>query len=199
MPYSSLDTIYTVWKISGQTYRSDDTKVFVSEWYTYNYDSQNKLISYYFIRDGFLYYTELTKSSQFPGNPYSEQKLAEVKPHNGDLWLQTIGYYNPDSSQDYLSVKYLDEYQTPAGRFKDVYKLVSFRGTPGTEFSEIYYTKYFGHIGYSDYGDNTYMLLVNYMRINGREVGTYVKMDSVFKNPKKIKMNIPNPFGIKYK
>ena len=199
MPYSSLNTLYQVWKISGTTFRTDDTKVFICNWYAYNYNPQNERIFYEFIRDGYLYYTELEKSSQFPGNPYFEQKLAEIKPHDGDDWLQTIGYYNPDSSQDHLTVKYLDKLETPMGKFKDVYSLISSRGIPGTEVSKIYYARYFGHIGYSVIGDQSSFLLVNYMKINGKEVGKYIKMDSSFS---KLSLEIPhfiNPFGIKKK
>lgn len=185
MPYSNNPEIHAVWKIIGKAYRSDGTEVFITEWYFYSYDSNNKYVSYYFIRDGFLIYTELEKTSTYQGNPYSEQRLAKIFPNDGDVWLQTLGYLNPDSSMDYLTAKHLNDFSTPASKFKDVFSLVSSRGTSGTEVSEIYYAKYYGHIGYSVIGDSSSLLLVNYMRINGREVGKYVEMEnskSTFKN-----------------
>ncbi len=178
MPYSNNPEIHAVWKIVGKTFRSDGTEVFITEWYFYSYDSNNKYVSYYFIRDGFLIYTELEKTSTYQGNPYSEQRLAKLAPNNGDVWLQTVGYINPDSSMDYLTAKYLNNFNTPARKFKDVFSLVSSRGTSGTEVSEIYYAKYYGHIGYSVIGDSSSFLLVNYMRIKGKEVGKYAEMEN---------------------
>ncbi|MGK9477380.1 hypothetical protein ACSSV9_11235, partial [Melioribacter sp. OK-6-Me] len=124
-------------------------------------------------------------TSTYQGNPYSEQRLAKISPNDGDVWMQTVGFLNPDSSMDYLTAKYLVDLNTPASKFKDVFSLVSSRGTSGTEVSEIYYAKYYGHIGYSVIGDSSSFLLVNYMRINGKEVGKYVEMEnskSIIKN-----------------
>ncbi|MGK9478020.1 hypothetical protein ACSSV9_14535, partial [Melioribacter sp. OK-6-Me] len=86
MPYSNNPEIHTVWKIAGKTHRSDGTEVFITEWYFYSYDSNSKYVSYYFIRDGFLIYTELEKTSTYQGNPYSEQRLAKISPNDGDVW-----------------------------------------------------------------------------------------------------------------
>ncbi|MDH7605133.1 MAG: hypothetical protein QHH13_09550 [Melioribacter sp.] len=194
MPYSNNPEIHTVWKIVGKTYRSDGQEVFLTEWYYYSYDPNNKYVSYYFIRDGFLYFTELEKSSNYPENPYSEQRLAKILPEDGDIWMQTVGYLNPDSSKDYLTAKHLNEFNTPASKFKDVFAIISSKGTSDTEISEIYYAKYFGHIGYSVIGDSSSFLLVNYMSIKGREVGNYVEMENSKSIYKKDNFKIPNPF-----
>lgn len=179
MPYSANDTIYTVWKITGKTFRSDSTEVFTSEWYTYNYDPRNRYFEYYFIRDGFLYSTQLEKTSTLLGNPYDEQKLAEVKPHEGDTWLQTVGYINPDSTQDYFTAKHLDEFDTPAGKFKDVYCFIGNNGSPNTEQGKTFYAKYFGYLGISFTDSLSQLFVVNYMKINGKEIGKYVQMAAI--------------------
>ncbi len=197
MPYSTLDTIYQVWKITDTAFRTDDTKVYICEWYTNSYNQQNRYIFYEFIRDGYLYSTELQKSSQYPGNPYFEQKLAAIKPHDGDDWIQTVGYYNPDSSQDHVTVNYLDELETPAGKFKDVFSLTASRGEPGSEVDKIYYTRYFGHVGYLIIGYQSSFLAVNYMKINGNEIGQYITMDSSVSKYSGTMPHFINPFGIK--
>ncbi|MEJ5351201.1 MAG: hypothetical protein WHS65_06385 [Melioribacteraceae bacterium] len=194
MPYSNNPEIHTVWKIVGKTNRSDGQEVFITEWYYYSYDANNKYVSYYFIRDGFLFYTELEKTSTYPENPYSEQRLAKIIPNDGDVWLQTVGYLNPDSSKDYLTAKHLNYFNTPAGKFKDVFALISSKGTSDTEISEIYYAKYWGHIGYSVIGDSSSFLLVNYMKIKGREVGKYVEMKNINSSNKKENYKIQNPY-----
>lgn len=194
MPYSNNPEIHTVWKIVGKTHRSDCTEVFTTEWYYYSYDANNKYVSYYFIRDGFLFYTELEKSSTYPENPYSVQRLAKIIPNDGDVWLQTVGYLNPDSSKDFLTAKHLNDFNTPAGKFKDVFALISSKGTSGTEVSEIYYTKYFGHLGYSVIGDSSSFLLVNYISVKGREVGKYVEMENSKSTIKKDDYKRQHPF-----
>lgn len=194
MPYSNNPEIHTVWKIVGKTNRSDGTEVFVTEWYYYSYAPNNKYVSYYFIRDGFLYFTELEKTSDYPGNPYSEQRLAKILPNDGDVWIQTVGYLNPDSSKDYLTAKHLKDFNTPASKFQNVFALISSKGTTGTEVSEIYYAKFFGHLGYSVIGDSSSFLLVNYMSIKGREVGKYVEMENSKSSIKEDNYKIKNPF-----
>ncbi len=193
MPYSTVNTIHTVWKITGKTFRSDSTEVFISEWYTSNYYPQNRRIEYNFIRNGFFYSTGLDSSSNTE-NPFFEQKLAEIKPHDGDTWLQIAGYINPDSTQDSLTAKHLGEFDTPAGKFQDVYSFV----LPNS--ITIYYAKQFGHLGISIGDDKSSMLLVNYIKINGREIGNYVKMDSLSSNGNYIyrnNKNFINPTGSK--
>ncbi len=175
MPYSNNSTVYTVWRITGKTFRTDSTEVFINEWYTSIYSSYSRRIEYSFIRDGFYYYTELEKTSKIPGNPYFEQKLAKIKPHDGDKWLQTAGVLGQGVPPDSLTAKHLDEFETPAGVFYDIY---SFTG-PGGE--KTYYAKYFGYLGISFTTDKRDLFIVNYMKINGREIGKYVKMDSLLK------------------
>lgn len=170
MPYSINDTIYTVWKITGKTFRSDSTEVFISEWYTYNYNPRNKYLEYNFIRDGFYYFTELEKSSKVSGNPYFEQKLAKIKPHDGDIWLQTAGFINPGSPKDSITAKHLDKFVTPVGAFKEVYSFVSSIG------SKTYYAKYYGFLGISFSDNKSDLFIVNYMKIKGKEIGKYVYM-----------------------
>lgn len=185
MPYSSADTIYSVWKVAGITYRTDGTPVFISKWYILNYYDQNESTEYNFIRDGYFYSTKLNSSSTYPGNPYSEQKLAELKPQNGDSWLQTVGEYNPDSSRDYFITRYLGNFKVPAGIFKNVFNFTSYQNTPGSDSAYIYYAPYFGHIGiqFSSH-DTTSSLVLNYADIGGKAVGKYVKLDTVNSVPK---------------
>lgn len=185
MPYSANPEIHTVWKITGKTYRSDSTEVYVGEWYTYNLNPQNKYESYYFIRDGFLYSTELKETSKYPGNPFFEQKLAKIKPKDGDMWLQIVGYVNPDSTQDYLTARHIDELDTPAGKFQDVFIYISSKGSVDTEQSRIYYAKYWGHLGIAFTNKKSDLFIVNYMKVKGREIGKYVSMNqSVTSNHK---------------
>lgn len=166
-PYSSYDTIYTVWKITGTTRRSDGTEVFIGEWYTGNLYPGNKRIEYAFIRDGFYYGTLLDSSSTYPTNPFEEEKLAEINPHDGDTWLHTAGV--PDFEKEYMTAKYIGDLKTPAGIFKDVYNFQY-------DLMSIYYTKYFGYLGYSLENDSSSLFIVNYMKINGIEIGKYVEM-----------------------
>lgn len=201
MPYSSFDTIYTLTKVTGKTFRSDGTEVFITEWYTYNLNNENKYLTYDFIRDGYYITTKLdsTKTYTYPGNPYDEQKLAKINPIENETWLQIEGYYNPDSSQYYLTAKHLDYYETPAGKFKDVFCFINTRGEPNTEGSKTYYAKYYGYLGIAFTDDIRDLFIVNYLKINGKEVGNYIDMSKFNKNN-----NIPeklNPpyrlFGIK--
>jgi hypothetical protein len=166
MPYSTNDTIYTVWKITGKTFRSDGIEVFISEWSTYDYRPQNKYLEHCFIKDGFYYFTELEKSLKVNGNPYFEQKLAKIKPQEGDTWLQTEGF-NPGDS---ITAKRIYNFVTPAGTFFDVYSFVSIFG------SKTYYSKYYGYLGISFSDDRSDLFIVNYMKIKGKEIGKYVEM-----------------------
>lgn len=209
MPYSANPEIHTVWKITGKTYRSDSTEVFIGEWYIYNLDPRNKRVSYYFIRDGFFYSTELEESSEYPGNPYFEQKLAKVKPNDSDKWMQIVGYINPDSTKDYLTARYLGEYDTPAGKFQDVYNLISSQQLEdssqvleGSEQSRIYYAKYWGHLGIAFTDKQSDLFIVNYMKIKDKEIGQFISMDLAKQSNKLIhsnRLNFTSILGTKQK
>ncbi|MEW5844197.1 MAG: hypothetical protein AB1775_13135 [Bacteroidota bacterium] len=196
MPYADNNMVHTVWKVTGKTFRSDSTEVFVNEWYTAIYSSYSKRVEYGFIRDGFYYYTELEKTSKIPGNPYFEQALAKIKPQDGDKWLQTAGILGSRVPPDTLTSKYLDKLETPAVVFHDVF---SYTG-PGGE--KTYYAKYFGYLGISFSSDKRDLFIVNYMKINGREIGKYVKMDSLLKSSNNTffkNKQFSNPLGVRNK
>ena len=178
-PYSSMDTIYMLWKVTGKTFRSDDLEVYKSEWYTYNLNPQNSYYQYNFIRDGYYYGTQLDSTSTYPGNPYFEQKLAEINPKEGDTLLQIVGLYDPDSTQKYIYAKYLGSFKTPAGIFNNVFCFVNYESSANhyREVSETFYTKQFGYLGITTVKDSLKnLLVVNYMDINGNKIGNYVDM-----------------------
>jgi len=184
MPYNSGLTEHSVWKVTGKTHRSDGLEVFISEWYILNYSPQNKTIEYNFIKDGYYYYTKLDSTTDVPGNPFFEQRLAKIRPNNGDKWLQTsASYFDPKYPIDSVKAAHLDSYSTPAGVFKDVF---SFEFTGG---GKSYYAKYFGYIGAAFSTDPNDLFIANYVKIKGKEMGKYFKMDSLLTKSTNISYN----------
>lgn len=165
--YSPVSSIYTLWKITGITLRSDSLPVFISEWHSNKLISEDAWTEYNFIRDGFYYSTLIDSSSPYKDNPFWEEKLAEVNPHSNDTWLHTPNV--PDSLKEYIVVKYIGDLKTPIATFKNVYAM-DYSGLL------IYYTQFWGYIGTADENVPNSLFIVNYMKINGKEIGQYVEM-----------------------
>lgn len=177
----ATDTSYALWKITGKAFRSDGQEVFISEWYINSLDS-NSMYTYEFIRDGFYYGTSMDSTSDYPGNSYLEERLAPIDPFDGETFIQTIGVNNIDSSQNYNTVKYLGEYDTPAGKFKNVYNIIGNRGVFNSLQVKTYYAKNWGYLGIAyinSFNNLDLMAVVNYMKIDGKEIGKFVDMSKL--------------------
>jgi len=198
-PFSEFLTTKYLWIISGKTKRSDGLEVFICD----SYNSTNpkyKYTSYYFIKDGYYYSTELEKTNNISYNPYFEQKLAKVYPKEGESWVQYSELAANDTVKYYLTTHFLKEFNTPARNFKDVCQLTSSMiiRNEKLEDSYIYYTKYFGYIGRSNINNPPSLLVVNYMKINGKEIGSYEEMKyNNNANPEFKPKTFVTPFGIK--
>lgn len=170
--YSITDlNMYQIWEIKAKTKRVDNTEVYIGQWSS-NLDSvdQND-ISYYFIRDGYFFSTNLVMTANV-GNPFNEQKLAKIYPKDGDKWVHTEG--GTDSNKSYFYSKYIGDYTTPAGSFKDVF------GFTLDNFLTVYYAKQFGHIGSSSATNpKVSYAQINYAKINGKDIGKFVPFSTV--------------------
>ena len=178
----STDTSFALWKITGKTLRSDGQEVFISEWFINNLDSSRMYYTHEFIRGGYYYATGMDSTSGYPGNPYLEEKLAPVNPSDGETFIQIAGVNNPDTSQDYNTVKDLGEFDTPAGKFENVYNIIGIRGASSIQVNT-YYAKNWGYLGIeyiNPHSDSSNLSsIVNYMKINGQEIGKYVDMSKL--------------------
>lgn len=183
MPYNPNITEHSVWEVTGKTHRSDGLEVFISEWYQTYYSPQSRRIEYDYIKDGYFYETQLDSTTEVPGNPFYEQRLAKIKPNDGDRWLQTAGYFDPKYPIDSIIAAHLDTYSTPAGEFKDVF---SFEFTGG---SKTYYAKYYGYLAMAFSTDPSDLYTANYVKIKGKEMGKYFKMDSLLSKSTNISYN----------
>ncbi|MCK5456791.1 MAG: hypothetical protein KAI45_06655, partial [Melioribacteraceae bacterium] len=117
--YSETDSSYSKWSITGEAYRTDGQKVFISESV---YDSTN-LRFYNFIRDGYMYSTQLDSNSHgwnLEDNPYVEQRLAKVFASEGDKWVQGDG----DTPLTYFAASFHGEKSTQAKVFNDVFTYI---------------------------------------------------------------------------
>ena len=196
MPYNSVLTEHSVWEVTGKTHRSDGVEVFISEWYTLNYFPESRRLEYDYIKDGYLYETQLDSTTDVPGNPFYEQRLAKIRPNDGDKWLQTAGYFDPKYPIDSIVAQHLDSYNTPAGEFKDVFS-IEFTGG-----SKTYYAKYYGYLAMAFSTAPSDLFIVNYLKIKGREMGKYFKMDSLLSknsNNSYKKIKLPGYLGEKQK
>ena len=165
--YSESDSSYSKISIIGETHRTDGQKVFISEYVS---DSTN-LRFYNFIRDGYMYSTQLDSNSHgwnLEDNPYVEQRLAKVFPSEGDKWVQIDG----DTPLTYFAASFHGEKSTQAKVFSDVFTYI-------LEKTVIeYYANGFGHIGITRL-DGSYPKFVNYIKVNGKEYGEYVPQDQL--------------------
>ncbi len=176
------DTAYSLWKITGKARRPDGQEVFISEWYINSLDSNDMYYSFDFIRDGYYYGTEMDSSSEYPENPYLEEKLAPINPFDGETFIQTAGVHNLDTSQDYNNARHLIDFDTPAGKFNNVYCIIGNRGAPYSVQVKTYYAKDWGYLGIEYIVSQGYVserAVVNYMKINGMEIGKYVDMSKL--------------------
>jgi len=176
--FFEVDSSYTKWSIIGETYRTDGQKVFIGVYGEGTMDDTTSN-SFYFIRDGYFYGTELDTTSEEDikkTNPFWEQRLAKLFPEDGDKWLHTDG----DVDSIYFVAKYEGEKSTPAKDFKNVYAFTL------DTLMKTYYAEGYGHIGSSPINGNNELLL-NYLKINGEEYGEYVPQDQL---PKRIALKV---------
>jgi len=186
------DSTYMIFKIIGQTNRSDKQEVFIGEWSFSGALDSNLMKSYYFIKDGYFISTELdtTDNGQLINvNPFFEQKLAKIYPNDGDEWVSVAGF--PDSNSSHFRSIFIGEKQTPASVFNSVF---------GFQLDSIItplYAKKYGFIGSSiSTSQDTNHISVNYLKINGKELGEFVPFTNLPKRSfSKIKHKHPNPFG----
>ncbi len=122
------------------------------------------MVSYYAIIGNYFVSTQLVKSNNSE-NPYYEQRLAEVRPKDGDRWIDILGV--PDSEITYFTAKYVGSYKTSASEFKDVY------GFTLSDYFTVYYANNFGHVGT---GNTDFGISINYAKINGREIGKFIPL-----------------------
>lgn len=168
--FREKDSLYIKGSIIGEATRTDGQKVYIGESEYNNFPDENRK-SYYFIRDGYFYSTELDTTSEEDikkTNPFWEQRLAKLFPEDGDKWLHT----DRDVDRIYFVAKYEGEKSTPAKDFKNVYAFTL------DTLMKIYYAEGYGHIGSSPINGNNELLL-NYLKINGEEYGEYIPQDQL--------------------
>jgi hypothetical protein len=160
-------TYYSSWEVVKKARREDGLVVFATQWYASEYERED-FYSYYFIRDGYFYSTELApvqdslyKDNLYNDNPYNEQRLAKVSPFPDEKWTRNA------ESPDIFTANFIGKKSTPAGDFSDVFAFNL--DEPGMH---LYYARNFGHIGTGLY--NGEQILVNYIRVNGIERGKYI-------------------------
>ncbi|VAX21286.1 hypothetical protein MNBD_IGNAVI01-1873 [hydrothermal vent metagenome] len=168
--FSEKDSVYDTWYIVGETHRTDGQKVFIG---TNEFGSLEDTARYfyYFIRDGYFYSTEIDTNSEgwdLPGNPYVEQRLGKTFPKDGDKWIHIDG----NKKEQYFTAKYIGSKSTPAKDFKNVY------GFQLDSILTVYYAEGFGHIGIS-FLEKNISILVNYVKVNGKEYGEYIPQDQL--------------------
>jgi hypothetical protein len=119
--------------------------------------------------------------------------LGKLYPKEGERWLQFSEVMLQDTFKYYLTPHFLKEFSKPVRNFKDVCQLTSSTVVRNqkNEDSYIYYTKYYGHIGYS-------MINVSSSLFVGYEIGIYVKMPSDNGTSQNFdQQTFITPFGIK--
>ena len=165
------DTTYQQDKIIGQTRRSDNLKVFIKEILYKSKRGISQHLSYEFVRDGYYFSTELEKTtdSLYKDNPYKEFKYNKVNITQGGNWKAAEGI--PDSINIQFSVKNVDELETPAGKFTNIYSVYYYDKTMNTEVDQ-FYSKEYGRLGSRD---NWEKILLNYVKRENIELGTKVE------------------------
>ena len=139
--FVEADSLNFKFTIIGETKRTDGQKVFIGVAGEGNMDDTTSR-SFYFIRDGYFYGTELDTTSESEvrdANPFFEQRLAKLFPNDGDRLIHTDGHI--DSS--YFVATYEGDKPTPAKEFKNVF------GYTLDSLFTVYYAEGYGHIGSS--------------------------------------------------
>lgn len=130
--------------IVGKTKRADNQVVFIGEWQD---GTQEPNTFYYFLKDGYFLSTELDTIKDdwlmHLVNPFREQKLAKSQPHNGDVWVHTVG--NSDST--YWIAKPEQKLDTFCGEFRNVYGFGLFSKYDIEPFLKTYYGLGIGWLG----------------------------------------------------
>jgi hypothetical protein len=157
---------YETMEVTGKTKRSDSLEVYTVKVTSQLYGAIFN--EYYFIRDGYYYYTELDStftSESLYGQPYGEQKLAKVSPAEGDTWHR----YPKDTAS--FSVRFQNTKSTLAGEFSNV---CAFYLSP--QNMTIYYAANYGYIGTSRDSVDTYT--ATYVKSGTSEIGELVPIDA---------------------
>ncbi len=188
--FSSADSSYMVFKITGKTTRPDNQPVYIGEWNSnYQLDSVG-WFGYYFIKDGYFISTELDTTDRkeiADVNPFNEQKLAKLEPVDGDSWRTTLG---TTDSVNFAYAFYVGKKTTPASTFGNVFKYRI------SNVIETYYARGIGHIGAQPIDSNSGSVFVTYVNVNGIELGKFVPINNLPKrSPNKIELT--TPFGEK--
>ena len=177
--YDSLDNSYFKWEILNTTNRTDGLEVFTIEESFETIYGIFTNISYYFIRNGNLFRSNLDTANN-PAlkniNPFYEQKLAKLYPMEGDHFLITEGV--PDSNRLYMHVHFLDSISTPIRTFFDIAEYTQIDSNSTSE-QKVFYTKEYGHLGTKIKNNSREgYILLNYLKLDGKEIGTFVPFDS---------------------
>lgn len=178
--YDEPEGLYLQMKIIDTTRRADGRKVFIFEQSIILPDGIYRGTSYDFLNNEYFFQTELDTVSANEINPFSEQKIAELFPRNGDTFL--LNDSAPDSDKVFFKVNIIDSLATYCQTFKEVaeYEIEYAKiNNDISRISKIYYSKYFGHVGTIFENKNGFAkVLVTYMKIGGKEIGEYIPFES---------------------
>lgn len=175
--YNGL-SYYETDEITGKTKRADSLEVYVMKITNQLYGAVWD--EYYFIRDGYYYWTDLDSTSgseMLFGHPYNEQRLAKVNPTKGDSWHR----YPKDTSS--FTVEFQDVKTALAGQFFDVCAL-----NLSSPNMTIYYAANYGYIGTAIDSIDEYS--ITYVKSGEKEKGELVPIDTTsFSKTNKLEIN----------
>lgn len=165
--YNYNDSTYTNDKIYGKAIREDGQEVYIgahsnSSPYIHQID-----YSYYFIRDGYYYFTSLINYGD-EKNPFHEQRIGKVYPKEGDSWY--LDDNAPDSTKIQFIAHYIGQMTTPAGTFPNVYEY-QFYDPEVKESYHVYYAEGVGSLGSISSRNKA---LLNYAKIDDKDYGEQI-------------------------
>jgi hypothetical protein len=178
--YNDPEGFYLQNKIIDTTRRADGRKVFIFEQAIILPDGIYRGTTYHFLDDEYFFQTELDTVADNEINPFNEQKIAKIFPRNGDSFLLNDSVR--DSDKVFFKVKIIDSLATYCKNFREVaeYEIEYAKiDNDISRISQIYYSKYYGHVGTIFENKNGFAkIFVTYLKVGDKEIGTFTPFES---------------------
>ncbi len=156
------DSSTVLWTITGKALRKDGIPVYCMEWKTGTSFTETY---YYLNKDGYFLATELdtTRITSIDPkiNPFGEQRLAKLRPTDGEQFLHTPG----DSDITYWITQREEPVQTLCGLFEDVYSFTLVVSLEQSWLLQTYYARGYGYLGTSGFFSDSLDYMVTFIKV----------------------------------
>jgi len=176
--YATGDNMFCAMEVVDTTRREDNQPVYVVKNSFYTEIGTFSGNTYLFLRDGYLWATELDTIRE-PNtnnvNPFNELKIISAFPKEGEIFLANEGA--SDYAKEYRKIKILDTFSTPSKTYYDVEEC-EIISADTTLRIWLYYAPVYGYVGTlltKTYGSS--LAYVTYLKVNKYEFGCFIQFD----------------------